>query len=106
MLSRVALVRADISEEHVASIIEVKRISKLETMLTVTRNRSTLLQLIVTVNAVPSSLVFVNLMMEAICYSKTSVITRVTRRRILETAFFIVTAVKISNLTQSMVAYS
>jgi hypothetical protein len=36
MLRRVALVITNISEEHIASIIRMKRISELQTMLTVT----------------------------------------------------------------------
>jgi hypothetical protein len=38
--------------------------------------------LLVTANVVPSSLILVILMMEAIGYSKTSVLTRATRRNI------------------------
>jgi hypothetical protein len=41
MLRRVALVRTDVSEERVASIIRVTRIDEVGT-LSVTRNRSTL----------------------------------------------------------------
>jgi hypothetical protein len=39
MLYRVVLVRTDISEERIASIIRVTRISELETTLAVTDNR-------------------------------------------------------------------
>jgi demethoxyubiquinone hydroxylase (CLK1/Coq7/Cat5 family) len=42
MLRRMALVRTDVSEEHIASIIRVKRIGELGTTLAVTSNRSTL----------------------------------------------------------------
>jgi hypothetical protein len=42
MLRRVALVRADVSEEHSASIIRLTRIGELGTMLAVTSNRRTL----------------------------------------------------------------
>jgi hypothetical protein len=38
----------------------------------------------VTVNVVPSSLILITLMMEAICFSETSVLTRITRRHIPE----------------------
>jgi hypothetical protein len=38
MLRRVALVRADVSEERIASIIKAKRISELGTMLAVISN--------------------------------------------------------------------
>jgi hypothetical protein len=41
MLRRVALVRADVSEERSASIIKVTRIGELGTSLSVTRNRRT-----------------------------------------------------------------
>jgi hypothetical protein len=41
MLRRVALVRADVSEELSASIIRVTRIGKLGTTLAVTNNRPT-----------------------------------------------------------------
>jgi hypothetical protein len=36
MLRRVALERTDVSKEHIASIVRVKRISELVTMLAVT----------------------------------------------------------------------
>jgi hypothetical protein len=42
MLRRVALVRTNVSEERIASIIRVTRIGELGTMLTVTSNQSTL----------------------------------------------------------------
>jgi hypothetical protein len=42
MWRHVTLVRSDDSEERVASIIRVRRISELETTLAVTSNRSTL----------------------------------------------------------------
>jgi hypothetical protein len=41
-LCRVALVRTDVSEERIASIIRVTRIGELGTTLPVTSNRSTL----------------------------------------------------------------
>jgi hypothetical protein len=42
MLRHVALVRTDISEEPIVSIIRVTRIGELGTILTVTSNRRTL----------------------------------------------------------------
>jgi hypothetical protein len=42
MLHHVALVRTDVLEEHIASIIKVPRISELGTTLAVTSNQSTL----------------------------------------------------------------
>jgi hypothetical protein len=57
----------------------VTRIGELGTALAVTDNRNMLrrnvLQLLVTANAVPSSLIVVNLMMEALSSSETSVLT-------------------------------
>jgi hypothetical protein len=73
MLRRVALVRTDVSEELSASIIRVTRIGELGT-LAVTSNR-----LLVTANVVPSYT-----MIEAICSSETSILTRATWRNIPE----------------------
>jgi hypothetical protein len=42
MLRRVALVRADVSDEITASFIRVKKIGEIGTTLAVTSNRSTL----------------------------------------------------------------
>jgi hypothetical protein len=61
MLRRVALVRTDVSEERIASVIRVTRIGELGT-LAVTNNRRT-------VNVVPSSLILFSLMMDAILSS-------------------------------------
>jgi hypothetical protein len=69
MWYNLALVSTDVSEEVIASITRVKRISELGTMLAVTSNRSTLRSSIVI------SLIIFNLMMEAIHSSKTSVLT-------------------------------
>jgi hypothetical protein len=87
---RGALVRTDGSEERIAYIIRVARIGELG-MLAVTSNRSMLggntnsvLQLLVTVNVVPSSPILVTLLMELIRSSETSVLTRATRRHIAE----------------------
>jgi hypothetical protein len=62
MLRRVGLARTDVSEESIASIME-ERIGEIGTALAVTSNGSTLRrnQLLVTVNAVPSSLLLLNL---------------------------------------------
>jgi hypothetical protein len=70
MLRRVALVRTDVSEECIASIIRVPGISELGTTLAVTSNRRTL---------------------------RGSHIAQ-------KTAFFTVTAAKISNLAQFLVS--
>jgi hypothetical protein len=84
MLRRVALVRTDVSEELSASFIRVTRIGELGTILAVTSNRRTLRRN------------FFNIYISS-------------QRRFLQephgvtsqkTPFFIVTAVKTSNLTQ------
>jgi isocitrate/isopropylmalate dehydrogenase len=77
----VALVRTDISEEHIASIIRVARIIELGTKLAATRNRDTL-RIIDTANVVLSSPIHATLLMEAIRFFKTSVLTRATQRNI------------------------
>jgi hypothetical protein len=76
----VALIRTNVSEDRIASIIRVKRISHLGTTLTVTSLRS-VLQLPVSSNVVPSSLIVFTLMMEAILSSEMS---RAIRRHISE----------------------
>jgi hypothetical protein len=68
MLRRVALVRTDVSEEFIASIIRVTR---------------SVLRLVLTAK-VPSSPILVTRMMEAPSSSETSVLTRATRRNIPE----------------------
>jgi hypothetical protein len=78
----VVRVRTDVSEEHIASIIRVARIGELGTakkyyMKYIAFLRSMLL-LLVTANAIPSSPIFVTLLMEATPFSETSVPTRAT----------------------------
>jgi hypothetical protein len=91
LLHRVALVRTDVSEELSTPIISVTRIGELGTTLAVSANRRALRgllyilrRLLVKVNVVPCSPILVTLMMEAICSSETSVLTRATRRNIPE----------------------
>jgi hypothetical protein len=62
MLRRVILVRTDISEERIATIIGVTRTGELETTLAAVFLRS-VFRLLVTVNVVPSSSILVILMM-------------------------------------------
>jgi hypothetical protein len=80
MLRRVDLVRADVSEEYIASI-KMGRIGELGTLaVTFLEFLCGVLRLLVTAN-VPSSLVLVTLMMEALS-SETSILIRITRRHI------------------------
>jgi hypothetical protein len=72
----VALVKTDVSEEIIASIMRIKRISKLGK---VSSNQQLKVQLLVTANAFPSSLILFTFMMEAILSSEASVLTRAIR---------------------------
>jgi hypothetical protein len=99
MLRHVVLVRTDVSEELIASIIRLKRFGELETTLAVTKYCSileysiafprSLLLLLVPANAVSSSLILVTLMMEEIRSSERSVHTRAIRRNIPEGDIFL-----------------
>jgi hypothetical protein len=76
MLRRVVILRTDIQEEGIASVIRETRIGELVTTSAVTSNRSTL--------RVPISPILVTLMMEVICSSENLVLTRATQRNIPE----------------------
>jgi hypothetical protein len=81
----VALVRNDVSEQRIASIVMVERFSGLG--IAVARKLLVppkLRQLLVTANVVPSSLILFTLILEEIRSSQRSVITRATRRQISE----------------------
>jgi acetolactate synthase regulatory subunit len=73
MLHRVALVRTDVSEERIAPIIRVTRISELGTTLAVTSNQNH-----------AAKKIHVTLVMEAIRSSDASIHTKATRRNIPE----------------------
>jgi hypothetical protein len=73
MLRRVVLLITDVSEELSASIVRVTRLFL--------RNMRWLL---ITADAVPSSPILVILMMDAIRCSKTTILTKATRRNIQE----------------------
>jgi hypothetical protein len=72
MLPREALVRTDIPEERIASIIRLSRIDEPGTTLAV------VYQLLVTANVVPGSPILVTLIMEGLHSPKMSVLTRAT----------------------------
>jgi hypothetical protein len=76
MLRCVALVRTNISEERIASIIKAIRIDELGTMLAVTGNRSMLRRN--TTNIIPSSPILVTLMLEVVSSSERLAVTRAT----------------------------
>jgi hypothetical protein len=85
MLRRVDLVRTDVSEEHIVSIIRVTRIGELGT-LAVNSNRRTLRRLLFTASVVPSSPILVTLMTVALSSCEMSALTRATRRNVPQDA--------------------
>jgi hypothetical protein len=78
LLCHVALVRTDVLEELSASFIRVTRIGEQGMTLAITSHRRSVRQLLVTASVVPSSLILVTLMKEALSSSKTLVLTRAT----------------------------
>jgi hypothetical protein len=98
MLRRVAVVLSDISKESNATNMTVIRISELGTLVATIVFLRIVLRLLVTAK-IPSSAIVVTLGMEAIRFFENSVLIRATLRNIPEAAFFIVTAMKTSNVT-------
>jgi hypothetical protein len=151
MLRRLALVRTEVSEQRIASIMRVTRIDQSPLSLTLalftinilrpsppklwnlaisSKTQTTpcysylslhphssipylrfpshtvflrsVLRILVTANFILSTPILVTLMMEELGSSETFVLTRITRRSIQETAFFIFTAAETSNLTKQI----
>jgi hypothetical protein len=96
MIRRVALVRTEVSEEISASVIRGTRVVEIWTTIAVTSNRRTLL---VSVSFVPSAQILVTLMKEVLSFPKLRFLQEPHGVTSQKTPFFIVTAVKTSNLT-------
>jgi hypothetical protein len=92
MLRRVALVRTNVSEERSSPFIRVTRFGEVGSTLAVRR-------LLVTASVVPSSQILVTLMKEALISSETRFLPEPHGITYQKTPFFIVAAVKTSNLT-------
>jgi hypothetical protein len=92
MLRRVALVRTDVSEELSASFIRVTRIDELGTTLAVTSNRRTLRRTTKFTDSCYPDEKGVKFLRNVGSYKSHTVTSQ-------KTPFFIVTAVKTSNLT-------
>jgi hypothetical protein len=84
----VALLKTGVSEELVATIIRVKRLSELGATLILEVFFPSVLQLLVTANVVPSILIPSTLMMKAISSPEMSVLTRTTLYHIPKDGIF------------------
>jgi hypothetical protein len=93
MLRHLALVRTDVSEEYIVSIIRMTRISELGTTLAVTSNRSVLLTLFLARQFLSRWRWRRHVPMKRRFLQEPDGVTS------QKTSFFIVTAVKTSNLT-------
>jgi hypothetical protein len=80
MLRPVAVIRTEVSEERITSIIRVKRIGQHSSIVFV----HSMSRLLVTANVVPNSPILVPMIMEVIRSPETSVPTRATQRNIPE----------------------
>jgi hypothetical protein len=84
MLRLADVLKTDVSEEHIGSIIRVTRIGALGATLAVNRKPRSVLLFLVMADVVPSSSILFSLITEAILSSETSVLTRATQRNIPE----------------------
>jgi hypothetical protein len=99
ILRRVVLVRTEVSEECIASIVRVIRICELGETLAVTSISLQRASVLVTANVVPSADCYGTLLMEAIVRLKRRFLQEPHGVTSKKTPFFIITAVKTSNLT-------
>jgi hypothetical protein len=83
MSRRVTLVKTEVSEGGIASIIREKRITELGTLAKRSNLRS-VLQLLVTAKGFPCVLILFTMTLEAIRSSETSILTKATLRSIPE----------------------
>jgi hypothetical protein len=84
MLRRISLVRTDVSEECIASIIRVTGIGELGTTLAAVVFLRSVLPLLVTASVVPTSPSLLSLMIEATVSYQKSIFTRTTRCNVQE----------------------